>query len=90
MLKSTGGKPYKFYFSEIDNKHNKLFDIFHIETSIWMFFSFFHYLIYFINIHQLTMQTVCLSMRNSKAVLGRMITLTTHKTTGHHKCKRII
>lgn len=58
MLKSTGGKPYKFYFSEIDNKHNKRFDIFHIETSIWMFFSFFHYLIYFINIHQLTTQTV--------------------------------
>lgn len=69
MLKSTGGKPYKFYFSEIDNKHNKRFDIFHKETSIWMFFSFFHYLIYFINIHQLTMQTVCLSMRNCKAVL---------------------
>lgn len=69
MLKSTGGKPYKFYFSEIGNKHNKRFDIFHIGTSIWMFFSFFHYLIYFINIHQLTTQTVCLSMGNSKAVL---------------------
>lgn len=40
MLKSIGGKFYKFYFFEIDNKYNKFFDIFYIKMLIWMFFFF--------------------------------------------------